>query len=73
MDYGALSTILTFDTCETRVCVTILIMDDDIPEGTESFNVTLEGTPGLDDRITLAPVDGEIQISDRDGNKSFIS
>ena len=67
MDYGDLSTILTFDTCDTRVCATILIMDDATPEGTESFTVTLEGTPGLDDRITLDPVDGEIQISDRDG------
>ena len=68
MDYGALSTILTFDTCETRVCAMISIMNDAIPEGTESFTVTLEGTPELDDRITLDPVDGEIQISDGDGN-----
>ncbi|CAI8015468.1 hypothetical protein GBAR_LOCUS9583, partial [Geodia barretti] len=67
MDYGALSTTLMFDTCETRKCTNIAIANDDIPEGTESFNVTLEGTPGLDDRITLDPVDGEIQISDRDG------
>ena len=67
MDYGALSTTLTFDTCETRKCTNIAIANDDILEGTESFNVTLEDTSGLDDRITLDPVDGEIQISDRDG------
>ena len=67
MDYGALSTTLMFDTCETRKCTNIAIANDDIPEGTESFTITLERTPGLDDRITLDPVDGEIQISDRDG------
>ena len=38
-----------------------------ICELTESFFVTLERTPGLDSRITLDPVDGEIEISDDDG------
>ena len=31
-------------------------------ELTESFFVTLERTPGLDSRITLDPVIGEIEI-----------
>ena len=58
---------LTFDTCDTRQCTEISIMDDMIVELTESFFVTLERTPGLDSRITLDPVDGEIEIIDNDG------
>ena len=42
-------------------------MDDDILELTESFDVTLEGTAGLDGRIVLDPVDAEVEITDNDG------
>ena len=59
-------TILKFDTCDTRQCTEIPIADDLIVV-TESFFVTLERTPGLDSRITLDPVDGEIEITDDDG------
>ena len=58
---------LTFAASDTRQCTEIPIVDDMIVELTESFFVTLERTPGLDSRITLDPVDGEIKITDDDG------
>ena len=64
MDYTALSEILMFAACERRQCVDIFIEDDGIPEQVESFFVALESTPNLDGRITLEPVDGEIEILD---------
>ena len=67
MDYGIVSTILEFGSCDTRQCTEIPIVDDMIVELTESFFVNLERTPGLDSRLTLDPVDGEIEIIDDDG------
>ena len=64
MDYTAVSTTLEFAACASRECVNITIENDQIPELTESFFVDLEETPGLDDRITLDPVLGEIDITD---------
>ena len=69
MDYGALSTTLMFDTCESRQCYNISIVDDVTLEMTELFSVTLERTPDLNSRITLNPVDGAIDILDNDGRK----
>ena len=62
-----MSTVVMFDECELQSCTPVLIVDDMVLENVESFNVTLERTPGLDMRITLDPVDGEIEISDDDG------
>ena len=67
MDYIGLSTILSFPACETKQCVDVTIVDDDVLENVESFHVTLERTPGLDMKITLDPVDGVVQITDDDG------
>lgn len=67
MDYGALSTILMFDECDTRHCVNISIVDDLVLETTETVYVTLNRTADLDVRIQLEPVDAEIQIVDDDG------
>ena len=67
MDYDSISEILGFGSCDTQQCTEIPIVDDMIVELTESFFVTLERTPGLDSRITLDPVDGEIEITDDDG------
>ena len=69
MDYGSVSSILAlnFNTCDTQRCTEIPIENDTIVELTESFFVTLGRTPGLDDRITLDPHDGEIEITDNDG------
>ena len=69
MDYGAVSTTFTFAACETRQCDNISIVDDVTLEMTESFSVTLERTPDLNSRITLNPVDGDINILDNDGRK----
>ena len=43
----------------------IPIMDDEVPENTEFFNLTLERN-GLHERIQLDPVDGLVQITDND-------
>ena len=72
MDYVSVYTILKFDTCDTRQCTEIPIVDDMIAELTESFFVTLERTPGLDSRITLDPVKGEIEITDGDGKPGIL-
>ena len=68
MDYLELNTILSFAACETRRCVNVTIVDDLVDEPLESFDYTLERTPGLDSRISLDPVDGVVQINDNDGN-----
>ena len=69
MDYGALSTTLMFDTCETRQCDNISVVDDVTLEMTESFSVTLERTPDLNSRITLDPVNGKMYIDDDNDRK----
>ena len=70
MDYTVLSEVLMFAACERRQCVNIIIQDDGVPEQLESFFVTLERTTGLDSRITLDPVDAEIEILD--SNSMFV-
>ena len=67
MDYIGLSTILSFPACETKQCVNVTIVDDEVLENVELFDVTLERTPGLDMRIRLDPVDGVVEIIDDDG------
>ena len=44
----------------------VTIENDAVLEDTESFDVTLERTFDLDNRITLDPVDGVIEITDND-------
>ena len=67
MDYAAeISAILTFAACQRRRCVNVTIENDAVLEDAESFDVTLERTFDLDNRITLDPVDGEIEITDND-------
>ena len=72
MDYIDVSTILMFGACARRHCVNVSIVDDDVLEMTESFTVTLERISGLDSRITLDPVDGVIEITDDDGEYSYV-
>ena len=67
-DYGPLNnSLLLFTACQRRSCVNVTIIEDGILENEELFNVTLERTPGLDDRITLDPINGVVQINDNDG------
>ena len=67
LDYSALSVILSFNECEEKSCANATILDDEILENLETFNVTLARTVGLDSRITLDPVHGVIEITDNDG------
>ena len=71
IDYVGVSSTLMFAACEkSRQCENITIREDTTLELTESFAVTLERTSNLNDsRITLSPVDGEIDIFDNDGRK----
>ena len=67
IDYEALNETLMFDACQIRKCVNVTINDDLIEEPDERFNFTLTRTPGLSTRITLMPVNGEVEIVDDDG------
>ena len=68
MDYSGFSMTLTFDTCETRRCVNVNIVDDLVDEPDEVFDYILGPLPaGLDSRITIRPDMGEIVITDNDG------
>lgn len=53
-----------FDICEKEKCVNISIVNDSELEMTETFNITLERTDDLNERIILCPVNGVIAISD---------
>ena len=50
-----------------KSCVRVSIVDDELMENDESFNVTLERTADLDSRIRLDPVVGVVEITDNDG------
>ena len=65
IDYGAVSTLLMFDSCETQQCTNITITNDVRLENTESFLITLRTTDN--NNITLHPVVAEIKITDDDG------
>ena len=67
MDYSGVSTLLTFDSCETRRCTNITIINDVFKEDTESFFVSLERSSELDPRITMDPAVGVIEITFNDG------
>ena len=73
MDYLELNTILSFAACETRRCVTVIIVDDLVDEPLEFFHYTLERTPNLDPRISLTPVDEVVEIIDNDGKCSYFT
>ena len=49
------------------------IVDDAVLEGTEMFIVSLTRTADLDQRISLGPVDGTVQINDNDGRNHLPS
>ena len=60
--------ILQFDTCDTKMCVDVPIVDDDVNEPPiEDLFYILNRTNGLTSSITLDSVIGEIEIEDNDG------
>ena len=68
MDYENITKeILLFASCQRRSCINVTIEDDNALELVELFNVTLETTTGLDERISLSPVNGVVEIIDNDG------
>ena len=71
MDYLELNNILSFAACETRRCVNVAIVDDLVDEPDELFHYTLERTPGLESQISLAPVDGRVEVDGGDGKYSL--
>ena len=71
MDYGFVDTTLPFAACDTRSCVNVPITNDDTLETTESFFVNLDRN-GLESRITLDPILGEIEILDDDDSMVII-
>ena len=48
------------------------ITDDEILEDNESYEVTLQRTSDLDNRIILAPMTAEINIIDDDGKLEVV-
>ena len=66
-DYESVDTVLSFGADSTESCVDINITDDSVVEQIESFIVTLEGSPDLDDSVSLSPTQGMITIIDDDG------
>ena len=64
-----MSAILMFAACDTRQCVNVPIADDETLELTETFIITLERTPSLENNILLNPMNGDIDILDNDGRK----
>ena len=71
MDYLGLNNILSFAACETRRCANVTIVDDLVGESIELFDYTLSRPPSLDSRISLAPVDGVVEITDIGDGKYF--
>ena len=64
-DYGGVPATMTFPTCESGICVAVLIEDDAVVESAESFSISLTRTTGLNRRISLTGTT-EIQIRDND-------
>ena len=67
VDFEPLEVLLTFESCETRKCVNVSILDDGVDEPDEFFTYNLTRTSNLHHRIQLGPVDGRVEINDGDG------
>ena len=72
MDYENITEILLFASCQRISCINVTIEDDNVLELVELFNVTLETTTGLDERISLSPVNGVVEIIDNDGMLTIV-
>ena len=68
IDYEAIDVILTFEACEKRKCVDVVIFDESVnDQEPESFSYHLTRTPGLDPRIELDPANGTVMIISDEG------
>ena len=65
-DYLPVQHNMRFESCTSRSCVEISILEDTLVEIDEVFNIILERTPELDRDITLDPVEGQIKIVEND-------
>ena len=63
-DYSEKSVVLHFDRCAVKSCTNVSIENNDIPEGTENFNVRIGRTPNLSSRIDLRPDQARVFIID---------
>ena len=72
-DYTAVDIVLPFRANTPELCVPISITNDDVVEQVESFYVTLERTPGLDDSVLLGPTQKMIPIVNDDGEPKLMS
>lgn len=66
-----LSRILSFGACVMRSCVSVAIESDTVDEAEEVFDITLERTPGLSERISLQPVDAIVVIFSDEGEAAL--
>ena len=70
VDYVKADVLLYFSVCQTKSCINVEIIDDEISEKEEKFTFTLTTTPGHDPRIIFDPViTGEVTIIDDDNNE----
>ena len=65
-DFILLSEMLNFEVGETLKCQQITLINDQIPENTERFTVSLSRTSDLDPRIRISPQEAEIVVTDSD-------
>lgn len=67
-DYVEQDKLLVFTACQSRKCVDILIVNDEVTEKTESFGISILRSVDLGNQIQLEPSSGEIHVTDDDGN-----
>ena len=56
---------ISFDACEVKQCVEVIIVDDEVNEDSEDFGVSLQNSSHH--RIALTRPEGTITIMDNDG------
>ena len=66
-DHSHLRHIVPFDKCSREVCEYIILIDDRMIERDETFYVTLERTPDLNEHIRLHPTEKRVKILNDDG------
>ena len=67
-DYNVVSTQRVIEKCGNMTCLDVTIIDDNVVEIIESFEVRLMATPGLDHSIS---VDGSAEITIIDNDSEF--